>query len=236
MNVQLTKEERDKAIDQIRKIKRKADGTSHEAEAEAFLKKVADMLNKHGLTEADLIEKDIEKLFGSSIYDLKYSDQWRRSLMNMAGKFCGVYSVYLRGSSKMQLYGRDLNVETAIETYIWIHDQIKAVARSLYPGDVKNYRQAQSGLSLGVCTKIDEIMKNYKPEGLIDTSVPMIVEYDTVRSFARGEDPTIKSSKPRSKIVTAAMVNGYQNAERINLRPIVEKGNTVRTGRVAIAK
>ena len=215
----MTPQEREKAIEQIRKVQRKADGTSHEAEAEIFLKKVADLMAKHGISEADLKKADLTMLFGHAIYDMKYSDAWRRMIFNMAGRFCGTYVVHMLQTSTMKIYGREFNIQATIETYKWIHDQIREVARAMYPGDTKSYRQAQKGLGLGVSQRIIQILETYRPEGATDTTVPVTSEYMIVKDHVLNNgDMAIVQKKHRQMKGSAALMNGYNNADRINLR------------------
>lgn len=218
-----TKEEREKIVDQIRKIKRKADGTNHEAEAEIFLKKVADLLSKHGLTEADLREEKIVNLFGHSIVDLKYSDAWRFQILEACAAFCGCYSTHLLKTTNGKVYGRPMNVDASFETYFWVHDQVRVVAKRMFPNDTKSYRQAQKGLANGVSSRIYQILKNYRPDGATDTSVPMIVEADAVRNFVQETVKGLRPARRHETKVTAAFIQGHMNADQINLRAMVDR-------------
>jgi hypothetical protein len=218
-------DDREKLIDKIRKIKRKADGTSSEAEAHTFLQKMSVMMEANGITMAELKEKDMNHGFGFSIYNLRYSDAWRKNLMWASAKLCGCVGVHMGSmeGTQFKIFGRPENVEIAVETYVYMHDQIRAIARSLYGSDRKQYIEAQKGLSFGVQVKINEIMQKAMKEGAegaIDTKVPMIVEHQVVRDFVKAA-MSLKPAKTRFISGTPAFYNGLNNAGRVDVRKVV---------------
>lgn len=214
--------EREKLIDKIRKIQRKAEGTTSAAEADTFLDKMSKLMEENGISMADLKEKDLTHGFGFSIYNLNYSDAWRKSVMFAVARLCGCVAILQMGQDKtpMKIYGRPENVEIAVETYIYIHKQIQQICRSLYPGDRKSYLQAQKGIAHGVQVKIHNIMQTMMSEaaaGSVDTKVPMVIESQIVGDFIKRTTNTVPL-KMRLTAVTAASIVGYHAADRVDVR------------------
>lgn len=210
-------EERSKLIDKISKIKRKAEGTDNIAEQEIFLEKMIQLMNAHGISDTDLRGQDVTRMIGFTLFDAKYTDRWRVDLMVSCGYMCG--TVILWRGSQFSIYGNDENAAATIESYNWIHDQIRLIARALYPHDRSKYRKAQQGLQLGVDQKIRAIMQKMGsgPDGKTDTKLPMVREYDNVRSYVE-ENVAHKTRRDTEIKVDGALVNGYMNADRVQVR------------------
>lgn len=218
-------DDRTKLIEKIRKIQRKAEGTTSAAEADTFLEKMSKMMAENSITMDELKEQDITVGFGYSDFNMNYSDSWRKQLAWASAKLCGCIGIYMRGSPKhaMRIYGRPENVEIAIDTYIYIHDQIRKICRSLYPNDRKSYIQAQSGICAGIQIKIANILKEMMDEavsGAIDSKVPMIVESQVVADFVHRSTET-KVMNMRPVKATAAAINGLNAADRVDVRKAV---------------
>lgn len=215
-------EVREKLIDKIRKIQRKAESTGSAAEADTFLDKMSKMMEENSITMAELLEKDLKHGFGFSLYNLNYSDAWRKQLMFAVSRLCGCVAVLQMGEAKtpMKVYGRPENVEIAVDTYVYIHDQVRKICRALYPSDRKSYIQAQKGISYGVQLKIrtiQEDMMKSSVNGAIDTKVPMVIEAEIVGKFVKETLVTVPV-KMRPVTLTSAAINGFNAADRVDVR------------------
>jgi hypothetical protein len=210
-------ENREKLIDKISKIKRKAEGTDNIAEQEIFLEKMVQLMNQHGISDTELRGQVVTRKIGFTQFDAKYTDRWRIDLMISCGILCGTIPLF-KGSVFL-IYGQDQNCEATIEAYNWIHDQIRKIARSLYPHDRSKYRKAQHGLQIGVSGKISDIMEKMGkgPDGKTDSKLPMVLEHENVQSYL-DENVSFTIRKDRDIKVDSAMVTGYNNADQVQVR------------------
>ena len=226
-------ESRIKMIEKIRTIQLKAEGTSSEAEANTFLEKMSKLMEENGISADELREKDLVHGFGHAIYSLKYGDAWRRQLMWAVSRLCGCVGIQLTGTKEhqMKIYGREENIDIAVETYVYIHDQVRLICRAMYPSDRKSYIQAQKGITFGICEKIRLIMETMLKEndeklaaaGPTGTAlvVPPVVEAKVVAEWVRRTTNT-RPAKARAVTVTGAMLNGMNAAGRVDVRKVVK--------------
>ena len=121
--------------EKIAKILAKAESTNHAAEAENLMAKVAQMLNEHGLTMADVAQADREDPVGINHGAAKFwaSASYKLHLYAQLARFYGCEPVYKRRGNQFifDLAGRESARITFVAMVPFIDKQVNAAAREL---------------------------------------------------------------------------------------------------------
>lgn len=118
-------------IDKIRKLRRKAEGTTNENEAAAFAAKVQELMAEHGLQEEVLEEKNPEDAaIEKEEYRTKSGSVWRGNLMHQVSMLymCRIV-MDNRDRSRFTMFGRPHNLVIAKEMTEYLMDTTRRMSK-----------------------------------------------------------------------------------------------------------
>ena len=113
----------------------KAKGTDNEHEAETFLAKVQELLEKHQLDMSDLEDADDPVRQDSGLDATKWTPSWHAHLYRHLGLLYGCYSVKRRVTATgyyQELVGRESAIVTTQIMFDWIKGECNRLGRELY--------------------------------------------------------------------------------------------------------
>lgn len=118
-------------LEKIRKLNAKAqDNSVTEEEAALYAQKVAELLQRHNLTEAALAVEDRlnDPVTEDRMQNGKTNDPWAKSLASVVAElyFCDVYLRSLNGKTKICFVGKPHNIEIAMSMTDYL---IKTIGR-----------------------------------------------------------------------------------------------------------
>jgi len=127
----MTEAEQETLIEKIRKLQAKAnDASVSEAEAALYAQKVAELLQKHNLTEAalEIPSGEDQEVTEDRMYNSKTGDPWAQQVAWALAKlyFCDIYLTKLGQKTKVVFVGKPHNIQVAMSMTEWL---IKTIGR-----------------------------------------------------------------------------------------------------------
>lgn len=206
-------------IEKLLKIKKLAeDEATSEQAAANYAGKMAKIMQEHAIAEHEL-ETATELERPGVDFENKYFDNWRMMILTACCLHCGTHSVMYRKArpSFLRIYGRPLAVEATWEMYKFLEQQIVKISRTMY-SSTKESRQAQKGLGIGVCEKMDLQYDEFTAQGG-DSRALMVIDQERALSeeSMREELGDPKPAKRRPPKVTEAVYQGYRRADEVEI-------------------
>lgn len=213
--------EREDILTKLKKLRAMAEDASdhNETAAAAAAEKMRKLMEEHAVAEHELEDyKSLERV--GLDYGQKYFDKWRLWLMHEASLSCGTYMIYFRkgDNKRFRIYGRPHACEATWEMFKFLEGQVVRISREMY--DVtKLQRQAQKGLALGVAQKMQgsRDLDQSNPAQL-----PVVLETTMSQEAMNEAEGNVKAARKTKTTLTAASVNGFNNADRVQLREEIE--------------
>lgn len=158
---------KERLIDKIRKLRRKAEGTDNEHEAAAFAAAADRLIRESGVLEEELRETDPDS-WAQRISERRWRGwpdkrfrQWQGDLASYLARNCGVAFFWTDG--RPTAYGPPGMTEVWLEQYEFLHDQIERLL-ALQFLDATESHSAGLGMVATVISKIEQ-SKTYAASG-----------------------------------------------------------------------
>jgi hypothetical protein len=141
--------ERERLIDRIRKAQALAADQAGTPEGETAARIARELMTAHAIVEAELgVARDTME---ERVFDVGHKATWLRRLATHVAEHCECFSTYTPGTSRVQLHGRQSDVEVAIYLYETIRTQVEsALERQLQDIAARAHRQGYT-LNSGRC-------------------------------------------------------------------------------------
>lgn len=196
----------------------KAKGTDNQHEAEAFMGKAQELLEKHQLEMWELNEDDPmdHQFFGRARVQI---DQSERRLLNAVAKLYGCKTVETWVKDPMStdyrkklldLIGRESGRITTELMWPFIMDQVRKLAKQYNADHKVGPVRARHQIMLALSSRIHEMLKAQKRDAPAEKNALIIV--DEVNAFTKTLYPVLKNGR-RSRYIA----NASDYAEQVSL-------------------
>lgn len=215
----------DALLDQIAKLRAKAEGTNNPHEAELFAAKVAELLAKHNLDEAMLRSRDAEREqgpIGEHPFGLRVPDAWRERIMAGVAKLYYCKLLYTRRRSgqadarSWRFVGREHNAIVAKAMAEYLFATVKRMARE-YSSErslQSNFRKGAGDRLYNRMLELAAAQRATPAAGAGDGTALMVLTEDQALADYLANTPTGKS---RSHKHGAGSHAGWEAGGRIGL-------------------
>lgn len=223
--------ETDALLDQIAKLKAKAEGTNNPHEAELFAAKVAELLAKHNLDEAMLRSRDADREqgpIGEHPYGLRVPDAWRERIMAGVAKLYYCKLLYTRryngkiDDRSWRFVGREHNAIVAKAMAEYLFATVKRMAR-----EHSDERRIQSNFRKGagdrLYNRLRELADAQRAEPAKGTgdgmALMVLTEDQALADYLAG----VKVGGSRSHKHGAGSIAGWEAGGRIGLNTQIKE-------------
>ena len=232
---------RDKILDRTRKLQAMAESAGdigNIAEAEAFAAKVAELVNEHNISKAELTPEEIldQTVIHVSVSaedcGLKYGRQrcdWMERLMGMLARQNSCRPTVISGSNSQGVYGTKEDVEVVVMLFVFLAPMLNRMAEKAYnrfywemekQGLRSQARGYRKSWLIGAVSGINEKMKEQQTyrntssgKALIRLTDQLVTDYGKRFTSAGGLSAT--------SLNRAAHQDGRIEGKSINTQPIV---------------
>ena len=237
-----------KIAEKIKKLIAHADGTSNQLEAEAFMSKVHDLLQAHGMTMLDLgtlgedaVGVDVDAISTSATYC------WMNSIASALGEYYGCKLVMMKGYKNDVLWtiaGRESARVTFTLMLPYVQRQVQALGLEAYRAGVYNSRlKSVSRIGNAVAFRIwamnreaaaatEAARKAAQADGrstaaYATTGVNALVPVDIIEAAIAAKFPNLRKGR-----ATKLTTDNYARdaAKKVNLNSQVNRTNTKQIG------
>jgi len=184
----------------ISKLIAKADSSTHEEEADAFMAKAHALMMEHGLSLLDLGRLDADDPIGHDFEVHQSSDGWKNKVAQQLCKFYGCQMVFVpngRTTMTYTVFGRESARITFTIMLPFVFKQIAKLARELRDeGVYPNIQKAKNRIANSLAVRIFEM----RTENEASTAnahgakgLNALVPVDLIRAAVEAEYPTLQS-------------------------------------------
>lgn len=207
--------EREKLIDKIHKLRRKAEGTNNPTEADSFMAKVVKLMEQHAIDDAELNAISVTKVGLTAFrWKMRYYCGWQRDMyLEIAGSFGCCYS-FVAKKQEITTYGKEEWALASVECHNDVTEQILRYSRVLFPGDRGKQRRAEAGLGYGVADRIRKIRDASRSNGKA-----LVTNHQReAEEFMEKLHPKMRKAVDRTISVSTEFAVGYNNAGVIQVQ------------------
>jgi len=239
---------REEIIEKIQKLMELAGGTDFIGEKKLAEEKIAKLLAKHQIEQAEMRSRDEiihhESVDATGGYTSR-AVRWKIELMNVICINNGVYLTYTRAkykfaiSSAMNMFGRKRDIDDCIYFYNNLYIQIEKMTNKWYKEAKKKYvisakdkNQYRYGLVIGVQSMFEKMKKRadeYQQEcGLVPVDESKIRKDEAKNKHLEIFNKKARSSNTVYNTNSAAAGMGYMDSKNLSIHEKLEQDNTLR--------
>lgn len=198
--------------DKIRKIIAKAESTTNDDEADAFMAKAQSMMIEHGLSLLDIGRLDAEDPVGHD-KDFAYHSQsssWRTPVVSSLASLygCQIVRSHRGNQTYFTLFGRESARVTTTLMWPYVDRQVLRLARAAHAaGEFPSASVAASRIGYALALRIDKLVREERQREVKTATgrgLNALVPVDLIDAEMKSVFPRLVFSRPRTVKVSAA--------------------------------
>jgi uncharacterized protein DUF2786 len=226
----------DALLRKIRALRRKAEGTTNEHEAEAFSAKVQELMSEYGLEESALVEKEQEGIEGDTFVDKGWnSSPTKRAMINACARLYMCRLVDM-GHGRWTLVGRRHNIAITKEMADYLVHATRRLSKG-YSRVSKEQIDFRRGCFHRLAERLVELRRTQTEQTAVFTpqgnpgNLPALYKHEgqLVKEKMHELIPGTRQTKGRPMKMGSHSAHGRQAANSISLNNQIDgKGSSVR--------
>lgn len=188
----------------------KGKASEHEAEADTFLRRAAELLEEHQLSLGEIFDQDDPVIFRTGLSQAQGSHIWRRDLFAATGALYGCQSVIHttwnavkhRLDQSVELCGRESAIVTAELMFPYLVEQVRVEAKRLAPITGMSEQGQAKRIGAALIVRVWKLvrLREAKPPATEAARKNALVTVDAVKAAVEGQYGELDEATARKKV------------------------------------